>query len=317
MGRSRVGKWAVARSRRPDRARDRGPRRSCHRPAASPTPPTPVRHASRLARWGAISRRAATRVPPRMRIRWRGCPPPPPPRVARPSCACSRATSGSQPACCGVCAQRAMSSANKKLVDAAESGDVPEIERQIAAGADPNALLWGWTPLQRCVQHGHIAAIAALVRAGAHVDGANSYGETPVIMAAYTGCASVIEALVAAGADVHRVRIDGHTALHFASMGGHPDAARALLEAGANANVPNKAGMPPIDVVRCAARSLVAAAHSRHAAAPPLRHAQVCLWTNSKSNEAALREVLTAAAPWSRRRPVAVACYADVWEWEA
>jgi hypothetical protein len=35
-----------------------------------------------------------------------------------------------------------------------------------------------------------------------------------------------------------------------------------------------------------------------------------------KSNEAALRALLAAAAPWSRRRPVAIACYAVGWEWE-
>jgi hypothetical protein len=45
--------------------------------------------------------------------------------------------------------------------------------------------------------------------------------------------------------------------------------------------------------------------------------AQVCTASLAdKSNPAALRALLTAAAPWSRRRPVALACYADVWEEE-
>jgi hypothetical protein len=35
------------------------------------------------------------------------------------------------------------------------------------------------------------------------------------------------------------------------------------------------------------------------------------------SNAAALRALFASAAPWSRRRPVAIACYADAWEWEA
>jgi len=62
------------------------------------------------------------------------------------------------------------------LVSAAVWGQVEEIERLIAAGADVNALVDGWTPLQKAADNGHVAAIEALVKAGAHVDGANSSG---------------------------------------------------------------------------------------------------------------------------------------------
>jgi ankyrin repeat protein len=213
-----------------------------------------------------------------------------------------------------------MSSANDKLRDAAGRDNVAEIERQIAAGADPNAFEGRFllTPLQLAAINGHIAAIAVLLKAGAHIDGADSGGETPLMGASADGRAAAIDALVAAGADVHRVRIDGHTALHVAAANGKLDAARVLLEAGARADICNKEGDRPINVVRCAAGSLVAAARSRHAAAPPRGHAQVCTaWGRmDKFDEAALRTLLTSAASWSRRRPVAIACYADVWEWE-
>jgi hypothetical protein len=36
-----------------------------------------------------------------------------------------------------------------------------------------------------------------------------------------------------------------------------------------------------------------------------------------KSDAAAIRALLTFAAPWSRRRPAAIACYGDVWEGDA
>jgi ankyrin repeat protein len=154
-----------------------------------------------------------------------------------------------------------MSSANEGLCDAATHGDVAEIERQIAAGADPNAVTFDdsedWTPLQRAAHGGHVAAIAALLKAGAHVDGANSYGCTPLMFAAYWGRTAAVDALVAAGADVHRAKNDGDTALHLASMNGKLDAARVLLEAGARTDVRNKDGEQPIDVVRASlARSL-------------------------------------------------------------
>jgi uncharacterized protein len=150
------------------------------------------------------------------------------------------------------------SDADKKLRDAASSGDVAEIERQIAAGADPNAFegTTKWTPLHWAATRGRVAAIAALLKAGARVDGVNSYGDTPLMWAAGKGHTSAVNALVAAGADVHRASEYGNTALHWASMCGQLDAARVLLEAGAKADVRNKDGKRPIDVVRMPARLL-------------------------------------------------------------
>jgi uncharacterized protein len=209
-----------------------------------------------------------------------------------------------------------MSSADDELCDAAGCGDVAEIERQIAAGADPNALVNDYTPLQRAAVNGYLAAIAALLEAGAHVDGVDSAGFTPLMVAAWHGHKAAIDALVAAGADVHRANNRGLTALHYASMYGRLDAARVLLEAGARTDVRNKGGKLPIAVVRCAASSPVADARSHHAAAPPRGLAQVCTNAGDMSNAPALRTLFTSAAPWSRRRTVAIACYADVWEWE-
>jgi ankyrin repeat protein len=151
-----------------------------------------------------------------------------------------------------------MSSASVKLRDVAQRGDVAEIERQIAAGADPNAFegTSGWTPLQRAAQGGHVAAIAALLMAGAHVDGVDSGGRTPLMYATEHGHAAAIDALVAAGADVHRANHNGNTALHWASRSSQPDAARILLEAGTRTDARNKSGKRPIDVVRDLTRSL-------------------------------------------------------------
>jgi hypothetical protein len=145
-----------------------------------------------------------------------------------------------------------MASANEKLCDAAWSGDVAEIERQIAAGANPNAFEGtdGWTPLQRAAVNGHLAAIAALLKAGAHVDGADTAGNTPLLYAAASCHTAAVDTLLAAGADMHHVSIDGTTALHCASANGRLEAARVLLEAGARAHVRNKCGDRPIDVVR-------------------------------------------------------------------
>jgi ankyrin repeat protein len=150
-----------------------------------------------------------------------------------------------------------MATANDKLVNAAYSGDVAEIERQIAAGADPNALVNNWTPLQRAARSGNVAAMAALLKAGARVDSADTGGNTPLMLISWKGHTAAVDALVAAGADVNRADKGGGTALHRASANGKLDAARLLLEAGARTDVCNKEGKRPIDVVRAPpARSL-------------------------------------------------------------
>jgi uncharacterized protein len=145
-----------------------------------------------------------------------------------------------------------MSSADDELVGAAGRGDVAEIERLIAAGADPNVFEGtGYcTPLQWAACNGRVPAIAALLKAGARVDGVDSGGITPLMLAAEKGRKAAIDALVAAGADVHHINVNGNTVLHLASRNGHLDAARVLLEAGARTDVRNKDGKRPIDVVR-------------------------------------------------------------------
>jgi hypothetical protein len=145
-----------------------------------------------------------------------------------------------------------MSTANEKLCGAAMFGYVAEIERQIAAGADPNAFegTANGSPLQRAAEYGHVAAIAVLLKAGARVDGVSISGWTPLLSAAYGGRTAAVDALVAAGADVHHADEDGDTALHDASLCGELDAARVLLEGGAKTDVRNKEGKRPIDVVR-------------------------------------------------------------------
>jgi hypothetical protein len=215
----------------------------------------------------------------------------------------------------------AMASANERLREAAYRGDVADIAAALLAGADPNAFERDndWTALQWAAYNGHVAAIAALLAAGARVDGADSNGRTPLMYAAIKGRTAAIAALLSAGADVNRAEIGDYryTALHGTSTWGFLGAARVLLQAGARTDMRNKEGQRPIDKVRMHACSLGAAAcsHRRCAAAS---HAQLCTgFRVDKSDEAALAALLASAEPWSRRRPVAIACYGVECEWEA
>jgi ankyrin repeat protein len=215
------------------------------------------------------------------------------------------------------------SEANERLRDAAMDGDAAGIAAALLAGADPSVALGDWTPLRWAAASGHVAVIAALLAAGARVDGADSSGSTPLIVASVGGHPAAIDALLAAGADVHRPNNSGYTALHLACTRGKLDAAHVLLEAGARTDVRNRDGMysqRPLDEVRAPAHSFARLLRLRDrdtSLRRPRCLTQVCKWTSEKSNKPALTALLASAAPWSRRRPVALACYADVWEWEA
>jgi hypothetical protein len=205
------------------------------------------------------------------------------------------------------------STAGERLRDAVKRGDVAGIAAALLAGAHPNAGegTYDWTPLQLAAASGHVAAIAALLAAGAHVDGMFC-DWTPLMVAAYNNHTAAVDALVAAGADIHRDIHDGNTALHCASKWGHLRTARLLLEAGARTDLRNEEGNRPIDVVRVLCRLSRMRQH-----VTSLRHrAQVCTFSD-KPKMPALRALFASAEPWSRRRPVTVACYGVEWEWGA
>ena len=85
---------------------------------------------------------------------------------------------------------------------AALSDSVAAIEALLEAGAQVDARTEvGRTPLHAAVRHGDAAAIGALINAGAQVDARTEDGSTPLLVAAAVGHAAAIEALLDAGAD--------------------------------------------------------------------------------------------------------------------
>jgi len=206
-----------------------------------------------------------------------------------------------------------------ELCGAAERGDVGGIERLIAGGADLNAsvdILFGdKTPLLCAAGHGRVAAIAALVKAGAHVDGVDSSVNSPLMIATMCGHMTAVDALIAAGADVHRTMHDGRTALHYASQYGYQRVLVALLAAGARTDLCTAEGKRPIDLVRNRRDRdhSCERGKSRRGVRCCVFGAQVCRWPRDSSDAAGLRALLLAAEPWARRRTAALACFGGVW----
>lgn len=107
------------------------------------------------------------------------------------------------------------------LMLAALRGQLPLVQRLIAADADVNKP--GWTPLHYAATGGHVAVIEALLEAHAYIDAASPNGSTPLMMAAMYGNLASVQTLIDAGADLSLRNDQGLDALAFAQRGPHRD----------------------------------------------------------------------------------------------
>lgn len=124
-----------------------------------------------------------------------------------------------------------MSLLEKKLISAADAGDLDGVRAALAAGVDVNAE--GGDALRRAAMHGHMAVFEFLIAAGA-----NNYTEA-LMSAADDGRLAVVELLIARGADVHAFN---NYALCRAASRGHVAVAECLIRHGADVNAGS--GMP-------------------------------------------------------------------------
>jgi hypothetical protein len=116
------------------------------------------------------------------------------------------------------------------LIEAARGGDIPQLERLLAAGANPNktAGVNDWTPLMHAVHKGQEGSVRVLLQYGADVNGRTENGNTALIEAAGYGYAEIVAILLEAGATPDVRDRDGYTALN-AAIGGVPDLDRLTV----------------------------------------------------------------------------------------
>lgn len=170
------------------------------------------------------------------------------------------------------------------LVKAAQAGDLAEVKRLLAAGADPNEGANGFTPLYASVISNQVAVMQTLLAGGADPNGRRPEGAEcwtlPVIVAASTdeesaaktrmllaaganpnagnGCSQVrlgylrsgvARVLVGAGIDAKRVDSDGRNELHLALHPPdvpYPGTVEYLIGLGVPVNARDKAGKTPL-----------------------------------------------------------------------
>lgn len=142
---------------------------------------------------------------------------------------------------------------------AAARGHAQLVPLLVGAGADVDALdTRGTTPLYAAAARGDLAAVRALLDAGASAGGpADAWpfmGMRPLHEAASSGSAEVVRALLDAGADPLEAMSGGiglgYDALGFAIAGGHADVVRLLLSAGAEADRMGDTDETPLGLAR-------------------------------------------------------------------
>lgn len=141
--------------------------------------------------------------------------------------------------------------ASHALAQAAASGDLAEITRQLSNNADVNAreaLIDGipMSPLLHAASAGRADAVSALLNSGARPNDTiedQKDGRTALMLAAFSGSpdgAAAVRSLIAAGARIEARAHDNWTALMFAASRGTPETVDALVKAGASLEQRNR-----------------------------------------------------------------------------
>ena len=116
------------------------------------------------------------------------------------------------------------------LLDAAEAGDVDEINSLLGQGVDVNCTDDnGCTSLLIASQNGHVGAVEVLIKAKAAVNQAKNNGATPLFIASQNGHVGAMKVLIKAKAAVDQANNNGATPLYIASHKGHVEAMKVLM----------------------------------------------------------------------------------------
>lgn len=132
--------------------------------------------------------------------------------------------------------------ADSRVADAAASGNLAAVRALIKAHADVNGAQGdGMTALHWAAMKDDVAMTQALVAAGASPKATTRLGDfTPIFFAAKNGNAVITRALLVAGADVKTPTSLGLTPLMVAAAGGNPETITLLVDKGADVNAAEK-----------------------------------------------------------------------------
>jgi ankyrin repeat protein len=124
------------------------------------------------------------------------------------------------------------------LVEAADDGDLAEINQLLAAGANPNEPDHdGYTPLMAAASRNREGAVLALIEAGADVNQINNDEETALHVARRFNLPNIVRILLEAGANPNMITIYNHVPILDAVQEGQTEIVRLLINHGADINI--------------------------------------------------------------------------------
>jgi beta-lactamase regulating signal transducer with metallopeptidase domain len=126
---------------------------------------------------------------------------------------------------------------DRALYEAAEIGDITQIDSLMRAGANVNAVVPGdGSPLIGAARRGHFDAVRFLLDRGADPNMPVPGDGNPLIMAAHSGHIDVVTLLLDRGANVDEIVPGDENALIAASRSGKLEMVKLLIGRGANVN---------------------------------------------------------------------------------
>jgi beta-lactamase regulating signal transducer with metallopeptidase domain len=126
---------------------------------------------------------------------------------------------------------------DRALYEAAENGDITEIDQLLQAGADVNCALDGdGSPLIAASRRRRFDIVRHLLDRGADVNMAVPGDGSPIIAAATEGAPAIVALLLDRGADIDRIVPEDENALIQASAHGRLEVVRLLIARGADVN---------------------------------------------------------------------------------
>lgn len=133
------------------------------------------------------------------------------------------------------------------IFEAARTDNVTALNELLKEGQINEKDARGSTPLILATYYNNIAAVAALLQAGADTELQDGMGNTALMGVCFKGYTGAAKLLLENGASVHTENGNGATALTFAATFGHNDIISLLLGHGASPLKKDRFGKNPID----------------------------------------------------------------------